>query len=110
MNNYTNPVTVTGNPASFEASGSGKLLSLSVPFSPIQDLHGYSSPWPAGGGKNKFNKDGTDTLNGYVSDKYIVANGVLQDPSVPTDWWVSEYIPVSASTHYIISGLPSTIL
>ena len=52
MNNYTNPVTVTGNPASFEASGNGKLLSLSVPFSPIQDLHGYSSPWPAGGGKN----------------------------------------------------------
>ena len=54
MNNYTNPVTVTGNPASFEASGNGKLLSLSVPFSPIQDLHGYSSPWPAGGGVNKF--------------------------------------------------------
>lgn len=52
MNNYTNPVTVTGNPASFEASGNGKLLSLSVPFSPIQDLHGYDSPWPAGGGKN----------------------------------------------------------
>ena len=54
MNNYTNPVTVTGNPASFEASGSGKLLSLSVPFSPIQSLHGYSNPWPAGGGKNKL--------------------------------------------------------
>ena len=52
MNNYSNPVTVTGNPASFEASGNGKLLSLSVPFSPIQDLHGYATPWPAGGGKN----------------------------------------------------------
>lgn len=64
MNNYTNPVTVTGNPASFEASGNGKLLSLSVPFSPIQDLHGYDNPWPAGGGKNKFNPTTGGTAEG----------------------------------------------
>ena len=57
MNNYTNPVTVTGNPASFEASGNGKFLSLSVPFSPIQDLHGYDHPWPAGGGVNKWDEE-----------------------------------------------------
>lgn len=57
MNNYTNPVTVTGNPASFEASGNGKFLSLSVPFSPIQDLHGYANPWPAGGGANILDPD-----------------------------------------------------
>ena len=83
MNNYTNPVTVTGNPASFEASGNGKLLSLSVPFSPIQDLHGYASPWPGGGGKNKLpsansisspssltvtNENGQYVLNGSVAN------------------------------------------
>lgn len=28
--------------------------SLIVGMEPIQDLHGYDSPWPAGGGKNKI--------------------------------------------------------
>jgi hypothetical protein len=69
MNNYSNPVTVTGNPASFEASGDGKLLSLSVPFSPIQDLHGYDHPWPAGGGKNAMpsGEAGTKESNGIIA-------------------------------------------
>lgn len=67
MNNYTNPVTVTGNPASFESSGNGKLLSLSVPFSPIQDLHGYDNPWPAGGGKNLLDDSiKSSSAGGYV--------------------------------------------
>lgn len=43
---------VTGNPVSFTALAA-PLRQLSVAFSPVQDLHGYDSPWPAGGGKNK---------------------------------------------------------
>ena len=35
------------------------LESLVINFSPIQDLHGYDSPWPAGGGKNLFNINAT---------------------------------------------------
>lgn len=92
MNNYTNPVTVTGNPASFEASGNGKFLSLSVPFSPIQDLHGYDSPWPAGGGANKWDEDwevgGISSSNGQnVSQNNIRSKG---------------YIPVSAGAEYYV--------
>jgi len=45
--------TITGNPVSFTAySEPWPLKQLSVAFSPVQDLHGYDSPWPAGGGKN----------------------------------------------------------
>ena len=29
-------------------------LKVTVPITPVQDLHGYDAPWPAGGGKNKF--------------------------------------------------------
>lgn len=79
MNNYTNPVTVTGNPASFEASGDGKLLSLSVPFSPIQDLHGYSHPWPGGGGKNKLVLTASDikALNNLTwTNNAATSNGI----------------------------------
>ena len=94
MNNYTNPVTVTGNPASFEASGNGKLLSLSVPFSPIQDLHGYSSPWPAGGGKNLFNADAG--ANGYIDNSGAVVSRSYQ--------FASDYIAVTAGSSYTISA------
>ena len=38
--------------AHFAESVRNKLLSLLVNMEPIQDLHGYDSPWPAGGGKN----------------------------------------------------------
>ena len=30
------------------------IKSLSVAIEPVQDLHGYDYPWPAGGGKNLF--------------------------------------------------------
>lgn len=40
--------------AHFTESVRNKLLSLLVDMEPIQDLHGYSHPWPAGGGVNKF--------------------------------------------------------
>ena len=52
MRNYTDPITVTGNPVSFSAPNGATVLNLSVPFSPVQDLHGYSKPWAAGAGKN----------------------------------------------------------
>lgn len=50
--------TATGNPATFETNVAKPLRSLVVPFSPVQDLHGYDSPWPAGGGKNLLKTDG----------------------------------------------------
>lgn len=31
------------------------LKELKVNIEPVQDLHGYDHPWPAGGGKNKLN-------------------------------------------------------
>lgn len=99
MNNYSNPVTVTGNPASFEASGNGKLLSLSVPFSPIQDLHGYDNPWPAGGGKNLLpkmtadpgtglsvtvNDDGSISVSGTATGSGYITNAVNIHRTIPS--------------------------
>ena len=58
--------TVTGNPVSFNALTPFPLRQLSVAFSPVQDLNGYDSPWPEGGGKNKFGLTATDFENGTV--------------------------------------------
>jgi len=45
--------TYTGNIVEIEPGIGDRVTGLTVPFIPIQDLHGYSHPWPAGGGKNK---------------------------------------------------------
>ena len=41
-----------GELVSFKAAYAVPLKALSVALAPIQDLHGYASPWPAGGGSN----------------------------------------------------------
>ena len=43
---------ITGNPASFVTNIVGPLDYLMAKINPVQDLHGYENPWPAGGGKN----------------------------------------------------------
>ena len=48
----TDTQTYAGGLVTFTATDRASISSLSVPFSPIQDLHGYANPWPGGGGKN----------------------------------------------------------
>lgn len=56
--------TYTGEIVSFtDMVGGSPITSLTVPFSPIQDLHGYDHPWPAGGGANLF---GETLRSGYM--------------------------------------------
>ena len=79
----------------------GNVKELKVEMTPVQDLHGYSNPWPAGGGKNLIdpstltvntsygitrtnNNDGSMSISGtstsdsavgvnlHLSDKYVV--------------------------------------
>jgi hypothetical protein len=48
---------------------------------------------------NLFDKNATDTTNGYVSGAYIKSNGELQNSSA---WFVSEYISVNAEEQYTV--------
>ena len=36
-----------------------------VKIEPVQDLHGYDHPWPAGGGKNLFNQEVYSNISAY---------------------------------------------
>jgi len=67
----------------------GMPMEVSVGIEPVQDLHGYEYPWPAGGGKNLFgNGDQTITTAKYqrcdlvkplpVGD-YVVSAVVVSD-------------------------------
>ena len=42
----------SGSIASFSDGSASPVTALSVGIDPVQDLHGYDNPWPAGGGKN----------------------------------------------------------
>ena len=83
--------TISGNPVSFTARNA-PLKQLKVAFSPVQDLHGYDSPWPAGGGKNLAN-----VL--YGSQVPSITNGQM----VAVAGWASDYIPIDSSKEYVIS-------
>lgn len=48
--------SASGDIASFaDGAGDVPLKSLTVQIKPVQNLHGYDKPWPAGGGKNLLN-------------------------------------------------------
>ena len=83
---YTDPqigtLTLSGDPARFVATERVPVSGLSMDFEPVQDLHGYEYPWPAGGRKNKivFPYESHDGVIGGVtfrtdSDGKITAEG-----------------------------------
>ena len=86
--------TVTGNPIHILDALAKPAQALSVKLEPVQDLHGYDSPWPAGGGKNKFN--GT-FLRGY----WAYADGGWVNSNT---WIATEKIPCKPSTSYTASA------
>ena len=61
----------SGSIASFTDGSPAPVTALSVSIDPVQDLHGYDNPWPAGGGKNKW-----DTSR-KVSGKFILSNATI---------------------------------
>ena len=63
--------TVTGNPLNFTTRSAQKANETVISLSPIQDLHGYDNPWPAGGGKNKLpmTVDGIKALNPDITTR-----------------------------------------
>lgn len=76
---------VSGDIVSFDSSYADMpLKKMMVDIEPVQDLHGYDHPWPAGGGKNLLqNNMQSATVSGLTvtvkKDGSIVANGT---PSV----------------------------
>lgn len=82
------------------------LNDLSVTMQPIQDLHGYSQPWPAGGGKNLLkNNLVSGTTNGVTvtvsNEGVITLNGTA---TATTTFFINDSIGLGAGS-YKINGL-----
>lgn len=71
---------VSGAVVNFETNVAAPVKNLRVTMRPIQDLHGYDQPWPAGGGKNLLNmlKDnyGGTSANVYYVDLTVNGNDI----------------------------------
>lgn len=97
--------TATGNPITLTDAANANAEELSMTIEPVQDLHGYSKPWPAGGGKNiahidstkifSTEKDPSDPITG-------IADGMLIVPSA-----VNGYIRPGFNVSYTINSLNS---
>lgn len=70
--------TFTGDIVQFHTIRSMPIKSLKVNMSPIQDLHGYNSPWPEGGGKNKFD------VGIVTSSDFAISNGTFTNTKTDT--------------------------
>lgn len=98
---------VEGNPVTFKTKYKLPIKSLKVNFNPVQDLHGYDTPWPGGGGKNKLQITASSaTVNGITftvkSDGTVTANGTATAESVLV---LTTTINTGAGT-FTVSGAP----
>ena len=69
---YDDSQTYTGEIVNFTSTDKAKITSVSVHITPTQDLHGYSKPWPEGGGKNIYNPSWASPTNANSS---VTVNG-----------------------------------
>jgi hypothetical protein len=87
--------TASGSIASFtDGADNVPVKDLTVAVEPVQDLHGYANPWPAGGGKNKFNGTFLQGYWAYADGGWVNSNG----------WITTEKIPCKPSTSYTASA------
>lgn len=80
------------------------LKSLTVNIKPKQNLNGYSSPWPAGGGKNLCPKLVSSTTHGVtltVADNGVATLTGQSDTTNQAFGWVDFSLPAGT---YIASG------
>lgn len=113
---------VSGNPVTLKTLIGGNAKSCSVDLLPIQDLHGYDSPWAGGAGKNKLlidlatikslNSAGTwnDNKYTYYGTTFTINNdGTIScsENATNTAILLLGNSTVYPSGEYVLSGCPS---
>ena len=81
-------VTISGIAPLHLVNALDRSIEITTTIEPVQDLHGYDSPWPAGGGKNLIDynaiiKDGTsqgitfkENTNGDITATGVATGGL----------------------------------
>ena len=69
--------TASGSIANISDGAALPVRDLSVDIEPVQDLHGYDNPWPAGGGVNKLIECVPGTYTGTNCQAVVSADGTI---------------------------------
>lgn len=103
---YFLPTDASGNPIELNLKGSlpYEVTALTIDLLPIQDLHGYDSPWAGGAGKNKFNNTASTSTEGTTTFT-INSDGTVSVSGSTTNatFKILGSITLSAGT-YVLSG------
>lgn len=102
--------TVSGEIASFETDYVVPMTSAEVSLSPQQDLNGFDSPWPGGGGKNLFPDTMTSptTAKGVTFTRNSKGEIAFSGTTSSSDFSVSVGTVALAPGSYILTGGIST--
>ena len=120
--------TASGSIASFVPDATiPTVKGLTVNVEPVQDLHGYDAPWPAGGGKNKLptinqtqtiagvtwtlNTDGSVKLSGTASSNsvYDFGRDILILPAGDYTTFEQSRTGIGITVFKIVSGAASVL-
>ena len=79
-------------PLMISDAAKNQIWSLLTNIKPVQDLHGYANPWPAGGGANQWDEE-------WEAGRYNPTTGEpTSEPGIRT----KNYIPVVAGNSYYL--------
>ena len=101
--------TVAAPIATFSTDVAAPAKSVLAAFSPIQDLHGYENPWPAGGGVNKLDLSQATSNTGYgitgsVSGDVVSISGTWTGGSAGGAFRILRNISVSSTESLSVKG------
>ena len=68
------------------------LKECTVQIDPVQDLHGYDNPWPAGGGKNLFDPEANPNTWIGADGALTSATGAKTSQKIVTDGVVKTFV------------------
>ena len=99
--------TALGDPANFPDGIADMPMSILANIVPDQDLHGYTNPWPGGGGKNLLNYADYSTSHGITS---ITDNGSGEFTVIASilGAYIDHLINVEAGETYYIKAVSTT--
>ena len=86
--------SLSDNSLSFKSDMGYFYKDFKIHFGPVQDLHGYDHPWPAGGGKNLFNPQSAEKYWVTVDGSYTQFSNAK---SVTLDAVAGETYTISSS-------------
>lgn len=101
---YASPIIdeAEGGVAHFTDGAAGPVDDLTIDIDPVQDLHGYANPWPAGGGKNLVKID-TANENSKQNCSYTITDSGVTVTASNTYARVGFVYTVTANQAYTVS-------